>query len=235
MIAVPLRTKEAKHVAAALHRHLFAGWGLCRELYHDQGREFHNKLIKTICDDYGIKDLKTSPYRAQSNGRCERVHRTMHDVFSKVLDKKQADWDLLLAGVTAAYNASQHESTGYTPNLLMTGREALTPLDLSLVSRRAKKLTTVKGYRDELRMKQREVYASARRRSAQKAAERKRRYDATVKPVLFTAGDKVLERWEVPCPGLNVKWRRAYKGPYLVEKQLGPVNYAVMRGSDGRR
>jgi transposase InsO family protein/predicted aspartyl protease len=235
MVAVPIRTKEAKHVVAALHRYLFAIWGLCRELYHDQGREFQNKLVKTICRDYGIRDLKTTPFRAQSNGRCERVHRTMHDMFSKVVSEDQKDWDLLLVGVTAAYNASVHESTGYTPNLLMTGREALTPLDLPLGQRRVGRSTTVNGYRDKLHLKMKSVYAAARRRSAARAADRKRRYDASVRVITFEPGDKVLIRREVPCPGLNAKWKRAYRGPYLVKGQLGPVNYAVVRSSDGRQ
>jgi transposase InsO family protein len=237
LISVPLRTKEARHVAAALNRYLFAVWGLCREIYHDQGREFDNRLIKSICQEYGIRDLRTSPFRAQANGRCERVHRTMHDIFSKVVADDQKDWDLVLAGVTAAYNASKHESTGYSPNLLMTGREALTPLDLPLGKGRGtekKDLTSVDGYQDKLQSKMREVYAAARRRSALKAVERKRRYDAKVKGIEFLEGDQVLIRREVPCPGLNAKWRRLYRGPYVIVSKLGPVNYVVTRNADGR-
>jgi transposase InsO family protein len=235
LICVPLRTKEARHVAAALHRHLFAIWGLCKEIYHDQGREFDNSLIKCICSEYGIRDLRTSPFRAQSNGRCERVHRTMHDMLSKVVAEDQKDWDLVLSGVTAAYNSSVHESTGYTPNMLMTGREALTPLDLPLPKRqRSYTGSIIEDYHDKLRERIRANYAEARRRSTLKAAERKRRYDLKVRSIQFSQGDKVLVRREVSKPGLNIKWRRLY-GPYTIVTKLGPVDYIVAKGDGGKQ
>jgi len=42
----------------------------------------------------------------------------------------QRDWDECLAAVMAAYRATPHESTGYSPNRLFLGREVRMPLDL---------------------------------------------------------------------------------------------------------
>lgn len=44
------------------------------------------------------------------------------------MDENHRDWDESIPFVMMAYRASQHESTGYSPNMLMLGREVATPL-----------------------------------------------------------------------------------------------------------
>lgn len=44
---------------------------------------------------------------------------------------EQRDWDLYLGCLSGAYRATQHESTGLTPNLLMLGREVRLPSDVT--------------------------------------------------------------------------------------------------------
>ena len=62
----------------------------------------------------------------------ERHRRTLNQMFAKVVWKTQRDWDLHAPGVMAAYRASQHSVTEYTPNYLMLDREVRTPIDLVL-------------------------------------------------------------------------------------------------------
>ena len=40
-----------------------------------------------------------------------------------VVEESQKDWDLRVPTVMAAYRASQHEATGYSPNALMFKRK----------------------------------------------------------------------------------------------------------------
>ena len=49
-----------------------------------------------------------------------------------MVSESQKDWQDKLSVITAAYNAAQHEATGYSPYYLMYGREYCTPLDLTL-------------------------------------------------------------------------------------------------------
>ena len=53
-------------------------------------------------------------------------------MLGKVVAENQKDWDTKLPFVMAAYRASQHESTGYSPNDLVFGRELRAPLDVVL-------------------------------------------------------------------------------------------------------
>jgi len=48
----------------------------------------------------------------------------------KVVDEDQRNWDLCLPYVMAAYRATVHQSTSYSPNYLMLGRETRAPADL---------------------------------------------------------------------------------------------------------
>ena len=47
-------------------------------------------------------------------------------------DLNQTDWDKYLPMLTSAYRSCAHEKTGYTPNLLMLGREVNLPIELAL-------------------------------------------------------------------------------------------------------
>ena len=51
-------------------------------------------------------------------------------MLSKFVDENQKDWDLYLPLLTMAYYSSVDESTGFSPNEMMLGREALSPLNL---------------------------------------------------------------------------------------------------------
>mgnify|MGYP003692029265 CR=1 FL=1 len=44
--------------------------------------------------------------------------------------ENQKDWDLYLPYIIMAYRSTVHESTAFSPNILMLGRETTTSLDL---------------------------------------------------------------------------------------------------------
>jgi len=48
-------------------------------------------------------------------------------MLAKVIDDRQRDWDEHVPFVMMAYRATQHSSTGFTPNRLFLGRENKVP------------------------------------------------------------------------------------------------------------
>ena len=52
-------------------------------------------------------------------------------MMGRMVSDHQKKWDVLLPHVMAAYRASEHQSTGYSPNYLMFGREVKAPADLT--------------------------------------------------------------------------------------------------------
>ena len=76
---------------------------------------------------FGITKLRTSPYKPSTN-QVERFHKTMNAILAKIVIEGQRDWDDQLSFVLAAYRATMHNSTGFTPNRLVLGREVLAPI-----------------------------------------------------------------------------------------------------------
>ena len=53
----------------------------------------------------------------------ERYHRTLTQMLGKVVSESQRHWDLHVSAAAAAYGASEHVVTGFTPNFMMLGRK----------------------------------------------------------------------------------------------------------------
>ena len=53
-------------------------------------------------------------------------------MLGKVVKDSQKDWDEWLPLVTAAYMASPHSATGFSPNMLVLGQETAMPIDIVL-------------------------------------------------------------------------------------------------------
>jgi hypothetical protein len=54
------RSKEAHVIADALYRHLLTKHGCPSVIYSDQGTEFVNLGLKTMCKTWGIRKLETT-------------------------------------------------------------------------------------------------------------------------------------------------------------------------------
>ena len=69
-----------------------------------------------------ISRTLTAPYRPQSNGLCERTNQTAENILRATVSQFGTEWDQHLDFAMMAYRAIPHSSTGYTPNMLATGR-----------------------------------------------------------------------------------------------------------------
>jgi len=78
--------------------------------------------MNEICRLFDIDKVRTTPYEPSTN-QAERFHRTLNSILAKMVANYQTDWDLQLPFALAAYRVTHHNSTGYTPNFLIFGRE----------------------------------------------------------------------------------------------------------------
>ena len=72
----PLSNKTDNLVSKALLK-LILRHGISQNCVSDNGREF-GPLTKKILDRFEIRHTTTTAYRSQSNGKCERIHRELH-------------------------------------------------------------------------------------------------------------------------------------------------------------
>ena len=130
--AYPLRDHKASTVAKVLVEQQFSRFGRPYQLFSDKDSEFGFDLFLEMCRWMDIDKIRTGPYRPACNGMLERYHRTLNSMLEKIVEENQRDWDTKVQFVMAAYRASVHEASGYTPNFLTLGRETRAPLDIVL-------------------------------------------------------------------------------------------------------
>jgi len=140
-----------------------------------------------------VEKLRTTVFKTSTNGQFERFHRSLNSMIAKVVSDSQRNWDECVLYVMAAYRASKHEMTGYTPNRLFLGRETRMPLDLmmGLSVEETSLYETSHEYLKDLQENMRIAYAAARQKLKVCAERRKKYYDLRVKPKQFAVGDWV--------------------------------------------
>jgi len=152
-------------------------------------------------------------------------------MLGKIVSEQQRDWDNHVAYVLAAYNATEHNATGYTPNMLVYGRELRFPNELMYTDVGNSEVIQISSvaYVAERQVLFQKAFTLARE-MLEKAAERsKKRYDMRVKATAYKVGDWIYYF----CPRHRVsrspKWQRFYSGPFLVTEVLGPVNVRIQK------
>ena len=130
--ACPIPTKESRHVAGFLYK-MFLRHGCSLEIVSDQGREFCNQIVDALEELTGFKHRMTSAYHPQPNGLDERFNQILISQLQKLVNNCQDDWDDLLDNILFAYRTNHQDSTKCTPFLLMYGREARLPIDVTRV------------------------------------------------------------------------------------------------------
>ena len=128
--AFPMKNKCADTVADILVENIILRFGMPLVIHSDQGREFENGLMKSLCTLLGCTKTRTAPYHPESDGMIERFNRTCLMMLSMFVNDRRDNWNELLSFVMHAYRTSVHESTGYSPFRLMMGEECSLPQDI---------------------------------------------------------------------------------------------------------
>lgn len=119
---VAVRTATAKTVVQHFKRLVIFRYGVPKKLITDNGSHFANQFVAQMAEEYGFAHVKIPPYSPHIN-ICERTNRITKAMIKAYLDEKQMKWDQYLPEFQFAINSSPQTTTGYSPNLLMFGRE----------------------------------------------------------------------------------------------------------------
>ena len=232
--AFPIRRHTASVIARLVFEQVILRFGAPRRILTDQAAEFQGELFGELLRLMGIDRVRSSPYRPQTNGCLERFHRTLNSMLAKVISENQRDWHLHLPAVLAAYRASVHETTGYTPNRVILGRENLLPVDLvyGRPPDRGTTLLSIDDFVADVSARTQDDFARVRRFIGRTARRRKKRYDIKVAKEPLWVGQKVWYYYPRKYKKKSPKWQSWYTGPFTIERFID--SHVVVIRKNGR-
>ena len=154
-------------------------------------------------------------------------------MMSRVASEHQKDWDLCLPYVLAAYRATTHQSTSYSPIYLMFAREVRAPADLVFDVPTEPPPKSYDDYSMEMEDRMKQAYCLVRQQLGMAAQIMKTQYDIRVRPHQYHRGQWVLYYNPRKFQGRQQKWERKFT-PHLVVKELPPVNYLIQKSNRSR-
>ena len=117
-------------------------WELCYELtrwanefgwpqiiHADNGPPFHSRMLISLCRDHDTFLVHGRPYHPQSQGKVERLIRTLKNIVRKLQEDDsllpKQPWLQYLSRAVFGYNRTPHCKTGVAPFVAFFGRGAL--------------------------------------------------------------------------------------------------------------
>ena len=228
--AYPIPDQTTEQIASTIVRNFISRFGCPVQIHTDQGRNFDSDLFQAVCRLLEITKTRTTPYRPCSNGQVERYNRTLLQLIRCHLEGKVANWDVDLEILTGAIRALPNRTTGFTPNMIMFGREVRQPTDLMFGTFTSSE--SEPQYVRSLRDRMQRVHALAREKIQATQRYQKRYYDASLLQQSYEVGDVVLKLNKASKSGQPRKLQPSWIGPFLVTTVLSPV---LLRIRDRRR
>jgi hypothetical protein len=221
--AYALPDQQAETVARKLVHDFISRFGVPLQIHSDQGRNFESSLFAEVCNLLQITKTRSTPYHPCSNGLVERHNLTLARMIRSFLDNNQENWDEYLPLLTAAYRSTIHPATGFTPNMMMLGREVRLPIDLLFPLPETVVTENSAEYVVGLRKRMEECYDYARQYLKRASERQKRGYDTQLKEQIYRPGDLVF-RHNPNTKKLETPWL----GPLVVMKKLSDVVYRLV-------
>lgn len=207
-------------------------YGCSYDLHSDQGSNFLSKIFKELCQLFEIRKTRTSPYNPRGNGQVERFNRTLISMVKAFLKGEDKDWDKYLCCLAGAYRATVHESTGFTPNMLMFGREVRFPIQIMFGQPEPDQYLSYGDYVDVLKDHLEKAHDLARDNLGSKAKRQKDSYDGKCVFHTHLPGDLVWYACSHSQLTTAPKLRLPYIGPVVVTKKINDLNYEIQLSSD---
>ena len=188
----------------------------------DRGTNFTSKLYKNCLKLLRIKQLLTTAFRPQSNGSLERFHRPLKDYLKAFVNDAQNNWDKLCPMAQFVHNSTPSETTKYTPNQIMYGRECVMPSNVKTAINKDV-FTSYDDFVKRLSHNLRQMHEIAAKNLVIGKEKNKQIYDRKINEVVFLQVDNVRQ-------GRSKKLGPQWSGPFIIMEKLGDTNYKIKKG-----
>ena len=184
-----------------------------------------------------IRKTRSSARHPQGNGQVERFNRTLIKMIRAYIQGDQEEWDLHLSSLTAAYRATPHESTKFTPNMLMLGREVRLPYEITLNSsiKKSSESTAYGDYIESLRNQMEKAHDMTRKYLQSNAKRHKVIHDTKLNAQNYQVGDQVWYLNEIRKEGVSPKLLRPYTGPCVIIQKMNNLDFYIQLDKKGTK
>ena len=220
--AYAIPNMEAKTVAEKIVIEFVSRFGVPQQFKTDRGRQFECEVFAEMCKLLEADHKMSTPFHPQGNSRVERMVKVVGNLISSFC-REYKNWDQNLPLLTLAYRSTIHEVTGYTPNFVMTGREAWLPLDVMMVGVAENPRASLPEYVEQLKDRLETCFASVRVQLKKHAERQKRYYNLKSHGLELQKGDLVYLKETTRKKGISPKLAPKWKGPYAVVAKFGTV------------
>ena len=204
--------------------------GLPRLMISDRGSQFESVLWIGVLQALGTRAALASTHHPQTNGATERANRTLIQMIRKYVRKNHSSWASYLPLFEFAYNSAVHAVTGTAPFVAELARMPLMPVSM-LIPEKADPSPPqpIREHISQLTKQLQEI------RQAILANDEKAVNSRNLIPVgsdeawSLLPGDEVLVY--APYLPVNAEHRKhlmAWKGPFVVSKQMAPDVFEVI-------
>jgi hypothetical protein len=210
-------------IADLLFKQIICRHGAVKVLLSDRGTNFLSKLVQELCKLIGTEHHKTSSYHPQCNGLCEKFNGTLIQGISMYVDSNQLTWDEFVEPVLFSYRSTPCDSTGYSPFMLLYGRQPKLPIDIALLAQWDKGLEPQK-HLEQIVEKLKIIQPKSVNNLLAAQAKMKGQHDKRLRSHRFTVGDKVWLYVPAHKKHLTRKLQHLWKGPYIIHQQVPQTN-----------
>ncbi len=220
----PMRTAKASLIARILVEEIFTRWGIPAYLVSDRGTQFTSHLLDLLCKQWGVIQKLTTAYHPQTN-LTERVNRNLKPMIASYVGEQHKHWDRWLSEFRFAINSAWHESTGFSPAEIALGRKLKGPMERAL-----QKPPDPENPVYPTLDRQKLLIDIVRENVERAQVKQKKYYDQKHRLCEFQVGDVVWVRTHPLSKaddGFMAKLSPKWKGPAVIKKKLGLVNYRV--------
>nr|XP_061833255.1 uncharacterized protein LOC133617337 [Nerophis lumbriciformis] len=228
--AVPLRSISAKSVAQALFQ-VISRVGIPKKILTDQKMSFMSDTLKELYGLLGIKSIRTSVCRPQTDSLIEQLNRTLKSIILKFVHKDKPNWHKWLDPLLFAVREVPQSSTGFSPFEMLFVRKPRGVLDLVKESWEEGPSPSKKEiqYVMDLRAKLHTLEHLSRKNLLRAQEHQHHLYNRGTQLRQFSPGEKVL----VLLPTSSSKLLAEWQGPFVVSRQVGDVDYEVRQCGRG--
>ena len=207
-------------VAKTLREQYLVQYGWPSQIMTDQGQSFESSLIKELCALAQTKKIRTTPFRPESNGACERFNSTLINMIGTLNHDDKNHWPEWVSALTYAYNCMVSTVTGFMPYYLMYGRRSLIGIHVEYrVTLPEISDKNQQNFIQKLKARLKWAFKTAKEHAEKEMAQHKHYHDHKMHYMRLEVGDQVLVHIKAFGTDHKIadKWEN---NPYIVEEHM---------------